>query len=159
MGNANYNKIGGGLIVLAIVLLYLLVSSVISNGIFVTMMFANKSTVLSILEPMGIQLYYTLLKPYLIYAFVRNTVLSIFLIVVLVYFFRKKRAFIKLMTALIIVLVLLIPVDYYAANFIFTKAHQAIMQGFIVLAVYAGIYILALVYLLLSKRVRATFVH
>lgn len=154
-----YNKIGGGLVLIVILLIYWLVSLVLNIGIFVTLMFVNQNTILSFLEPMGIKLYYALLKPYLIYELARNSILILFLIIVLVYFFRKKRTFVKLMIAFIVTLLLLIPVDRYAAHLVFAMAHRSNIQDVIGPAVLAGIYIVTLIYLLASKRVKATFIH
>ena len=153
-----YPKIGGGLILMAVFLIYMFVSLLVSSVMFVTLMFVNQNTILSFLEPMGIKLYYAMLKPYLIYEFVRNVLLMIFLIIVLVYFFRKKKAFIGLMTAFTVVLLLLIPADYYAVHRVFAMEHGNSIQDVIGPAVLAGIYILILIYLLTSKRVKATFI-
>jgi Protein of unknown function (DUF2569) len=154
-----YNKIGGGLILIAVLLIYWLVALILNIGIFVALMFVNENTILSFLEPTGIKLYYALLQPYLIYELIRNSILILFLIIVLVYFFRKKKAFVKLMIAFIVTLLLLIPVDHYAVHFVFTTAHRSNIRDFIGYAVLAGIYILTLIYLLTSKRVKATFIH
>ncbi len=51
-----YNKIGGGLVLVAVLLIYWLVSLVLNIGIFITLMFVNQNTILSFLEPMGIKL-------------------------------------------------------------------------------------------------------
>ncbi len=154
-----YSKIGGGLILIAVFLIYMFFSLLVSSVMFVTLMFVNQNTILSFLEPMGIKLYYALLKPYLIYEFVRNLLLILFLIIVLVYFFRKKKAFVRLMTAFTAALLLLIPVDYYMVRIVFVMAHGSTIQEIIGPAVLAGIYILILIYILTSKRVKATFIN
>ena len=143
---------------MAVFLIYMFLSLLVSSVMFVTLMFVNQNTILSFLEPMGIKLYYTMLKPYLIYEFVRNLLLLLFLIIVLIYFFRKKKAFIGLMTAFTVVLLLLIPADYYAVHQVFAMAHGNSIQDVIGPAVLAGIYILILVYLLVSRRVKTTFI-
>ena len=153
-----YPRIGGGLVLIAVFLIYMLVSLLVSSVMFVTLLFVNQNTILSFLEPMGIKLYYAMLKPYLIYEFVRNLLLILFLIIVLIYFFRKKKAFIALMTAFTVVLLLLIPVDYYAVHLVFAMAHRGTIQDVIGPAVLAGTYVLILIYLLASKRVKATFI-
>ena len=153
-----YPKIGGGLVLIAVFLIYMLLSLLLSSVMFVALLFVNHNTLLSFLEPMGIQLYYAMLKPYLIYEFIRNVLLLLFLIIVLVYFFRKKKAFVRLMTAFTVVLMLLIPVDFYAVHRVFAMAHRTPIQDMIGPAVLAGIYTVILIYLFVSKRVKATFV-
>ena len=143
---------------MAVFLIYMFLSLLVSSVMFVTLMFVNQNTILSFLEPMGIKLYYAMLKPYLIYEFVRNLLLILFLIIVLIFFFRKKKAFIGLMTAFTVVLLLLIPADYYAVHRVFAMAHGNSIQDVIGPAVLAGIYILILVYLFVSRRVKTTFI-
>lgn len=154
-----YKKIGGGLILVAILLFYILIALVVSSTLFATMLFVNQSTLLSILEPTGIRLTYAILKPYLIYELARNAVFFVFIIFVLVCFFRRKKQFVRFMTAFIALDLIFMIVDYYVAHFIFKTAQGISRKDLIGYAVIAGVYALTVLYVLVSKRVKATFVR
>lgn len=155
----NYNKIGGGLILIAILLVYMLLSLLFVSGMSTALMFANKSTIVSLLEPMDIKIYYTVLKPFLIYELVKNTILITFLIIILVYFFRRKKPFIKLMIVFIALSLLLMVFDRYFANALFTMPQGGTMKDVLWYFSRMVVYALILTYLFISKRVKATFIN
>lgn len=151
----NYDKLGGWLIfvalglILAAVLLFLTSSSI-------AQIFASGSW--SLLTTPGTEYYNSLNAPIIIFDASCNTILFIFSVINLIYFFRKKKLFPKLLIIFYIINLAFIFVDYYLNSLLPAVQADPSLQSYDDLAravINAAIWI---PYFIKSKRVKATFV-
>jgi hypothetical protein len=118
----------------------------------------SRNTWLLLTTP-GTQVYHPLWAPLLIFELVGNVVFVVFSIIAAVYFFRKRRLFPKMMIALLIANLAFVVVDYLLSNSIpFIRAQsdpesaRDLSRAIIACLIWVP-------YFVVSKRVKATFVH
>jgi hypothetical protein len=104
--------------------------------------------------------YHPYWKPALIYEAVSNTVIFLISLIMLVFFFQRKKIFPKLIVPVIPTIFVLSLIDYYWAGLIpkvtnsasHTREGQALIVAFIAMHVWIP-------YFLVSRRVKETFVR
>lgn len=152
-----YEKIGGWLILLAIGLVLTPLRVLVFLGKDFVPIFTTKTW--SVLTTPGTGAYHPLWAPILMFEGVGNTVLIVFSVIVAIYFFQKRRIVPKLMIALLLSNLFFVGADYFAANLIPGVGSQKDVEF---MREFAGVVIACSIwvpYFLVSKRVKATFVH
>lgn len=152
-----YEKIGGWLILLAIGLILTPLRVLVFLGKDFVPIFTTKTW--SVLTTPGTGAYHPLWAPILMFEGVGNTVLIVFSVIVAIYFFQKRRIVPKLMIALLLSNLFFVGADYFAANLIPGVGSQKDVES---MREFAGVVIACSIwvpYFLVSKRVKATFVH
>jgi membrane-bound metal-dependent hydrolase YbcI (DUF457 family) len=90
---------------------------------------------------------------------VGNTALIVFSVIVAIYFFQKRRIVPKLMIALLLANVFFVGTDYFVANVIPAVGSQKDVESMTEFARVVIACVIWVPYFLVSKRVKATFVH
>jgi hypothetical protein len=151
----NYDKLGGWLIFVALGLILAPVMLFLTSS-EIARIFATGSW--SLLVTPGSEYYNSLNAPIIIFDTVCNTILFIYSIVNLVYFFRRKKLFPKLIIFFYVINLIFIFVDYYLNSLLPAVKADPSLQSYddlIRAVINAAIWI---PYFIKSKRVKATFV-
>ena len=152
-----HEKIGGWLILLAIGLILAPLRVLVFLGKDFVPIFTTKTW--SVLTTPGTGAYHPLWAPILMFEGVGNTALIVFSVIVAIYFFQKRRIVPKLMIALLLANVFFVGTDYFVANLIPAVGSQKDVES---MGEFARVVIACVIwvpYFLVSKRVKATFVH
>jgi hypothetical protein len=113
----------------------------------------------SVLTTPGTGAYHPLWGPILMFEGVGNTALIVFSVIVAIYFFQKRRIVPKLMIALLLANVFFVGTDYFVANVIPAVGSQKDVESMTEFARVVIACVIWVPYFLVSKRVKATFVH
>lgn len=152
-----YDTIGGWLILLAIGLVLSPLRLLVSIGRDVLPAFKGETW--SLLTTPGTAAYHPLWAPLLIFELAGNVLFVILSIVALVYFFQRRRIAPRLVMIFFLSNLAFVGIDYVAAEFIPAAAAQDDSESLQELGRSLAVCMIWVPYLLVSKRVKGTFVH
>lgn len=152
-----YDSIGGFLILLAIGIVINPIRLSVSVFKDLLPVFSNP-TWSALTTPDG-GAYHPLWAPLLISELIVNIIFAVFSIIIAVLFFQKRKFFPKLMIIFLLSNLVFIVADHFAANLIPFVASQTNLKSFEQIAQIGIASLIWVPYLLLSSRVKGTFVN
>jgi len=151
-----YDKIGGWLILIAIGLIFAPIRLLVV--LFKDLLPALSVDTWSRLTTPGTESYHPLWAPLLLFEILGNCLFILFPIIIAVFFFQRKRFVPRLIIVLLLANLVFVAIDYFAANLIPFVAAQEDMGSLVELIRVLIASAIWVPYLLVSKRVKGTFV-
>ena len=151
-----YNSIGGWLIIVAI---GLVISPVLIFSTLMEIIPVFSDETWSVITTPGTEYYHPLLAPYLIYGVIGNIIYIVFLILVAILFFQRRRIVPKLIIIYLISYLIFIAGDHFGGGLIPIISSQDDSASVVELIGSIMRCLIWVPYFKLSKRVRRTFVN